>query len=115
MRERRRFDSRQDGDSTSTATITCASIRFHLVAVLAYCYGDGTESTDVLTVEGTEFTFTSTSRGAVKVVPEANYDLADDFSEDNVTLTEPFVRVHVPLLVHPHFFIIRPVTTPLLN
>ncbi len=60
----------------------------NLDAILAFCYEDGTADTDVLTVDGTNFTFTASSKSAVTVTPVGTDDLTADFTADAVTLAE---------------------------
>ena len=85
-------DSDTGETSYATASLeTWLASSSNLNAILAFCYGDGAETFDVLGVGGTNFTFAASSRSAVTVTPEASFDLSTGdagFSEDNLTLTE---------------------------
>lgn len=85
-------DSDTGETSYATASLeTWLASSSNLNAILAFCYGDGAETFDVLGVDGTNFTFAASSRSAVTVTPEASFDLSTGdagFSEDNLTLTE---------------------------
>ncbi len=61
----------------------------NLSAIVAYCYGDGTEEGDVLSVDGSSFTFMPSDKTSVRVVPLGTYDLNDDFLESNLSLVGP--------------------------
>lgn len=56
-------------------------------AILAFCYADGTDTTDVLTVDGgtQAFTFTASDKSAVAVSVVGTNDLSEDFAAANLT------------------------------
>ncbi len=57
-------------------------------AIFAFCYPEAESEADALTISGTTFIFTDSSRNSVVVTPVGTDDLTADFSSGSVTIAE---------------------------
>jgi len=61
----------------------------NLDALFAFCYGDGTAFSDVLSLSGTTFSCAASDRTSVTVTPVAAYDLAETPVSGNLSVSDP--------------------------
>lgn len=77
-------------ESYATASLeTWLGDSSNLAAVMAYLYGDEASEADILAVESDQsFTFTASTRASVAVSIVGAYALGDEFSADNLAVSE---------------------------